>query len=112
MEGILEYCAVVAVGWLLLIGSRTPRGIRLIRRLRRIAPATVTRDQALEIARAECERRGYGWLGPVKVEESLKEYWLLSQADRLEGSVSVTVDVHTGEIKNVTLIPYRSPGHS
>lgn len=56
------------------------RLVPLWRRLLRVAPAAVTRDQALAIARSECERLGYPWQEPVDVIEQLREYVIWTSA--------------------------------
>jgi hypothetical protein len=53
--------------------------LKLQRRLLGIPAATIGRAQALALAQAECERRGYPTRPPLRVEERLREYvvWIL-----------------------------------
>ena len=79
--------------------------VRPLRGLLRIRPATITREQALAIARAECERRGYAWEEPVLLEERLREYWIMTRADHRGGNVLIDVDIHTGVVKRFRVSP-------
>jgi hypothetical protein len=45
-----------------------------LRKLGLVPKATISREQAEQIARAECERQGWTWVDPVHVEEALA-YW-------------------------------------
>lgn len=79
--------------------------VRLLRRLLGIAPPLITKVQAIAIARAECERRGYPWREPMRADEHLREYvvWILGQT--VGGNLGFHIDIHTGAITRVTTLP-------
>jgi hypothetical protein len=48
--------------------------ISWLRKVGLLDKAKITREQAEQLARAECERQGWKWLEPVHVEEAVT-YW-------------------------------------
>jgi hypothetical protein len=61
----------------------------------------VTRDEALEIARAVCEARGTPWLEPIKVYRHYGDWAIWTFASRRGGNVRVVIDGGTGEVKRL-----------
>jgi hypothetical protein len=76
----------------------------VLSRLRGVPPPTVTREQALAVARAEFERRGGGSAESPRVEERLRSYivWRYSGSG---GNTGVEVDIHTGAVLRVLVRP-------
>jgi len=68
----------------------------LLRTLLFIPQPRITKDEALEIARQECERRGWGWRNP-HVTEELKT-WLIWTMGGMRPSPFVAVNQQTGEV--------------
>lgn len=66
----------------------------------------VSREQAVGFARAELERRGFGWGEPVRVDTGLFCYTVFPW-DGLGkgGNVSVKVDKRDGRIRHVGVMP-------
>ncbi len=60
----------------------------------------VSRADALELARAECERRGCGSIEPVHVHRRIFGYWILTNADRMGGNISIVIDNCTGHVRS------------
>lgn len=65
----------------------------------------ITREEAIEIARAHAETRGWPWRGAVKVTAERtfilfgrRTFRVTSNADMLGGNVFVTIAADTGEI--------------
>jgi hypothetical protein len=74
---------------------------RLLRWLR--VPSTVRVDsgEAVDVARAECQRRGIPWLEPVRVHRHYGNWTVWTHADRIGGNVRVVVDAGTGDVLKV-----------
>lgn len=68
----------------------------LLRRLLFIPQPRVTSTEALEIARRECERHGWGWRDPFPVEQL--GTWLIWTMGGMRPSPYVVVDQQTGEV--------------
>lgn len=62
----------------------------------------VSREQALEEARAACEARGLPWWGPIKVYRHYGDWAVWTFADHRGGNVIVIVDGGSGAVKRVT----------
>jgi hypothetical protein len=71
---------------------------KLLRVLLFIPQPRVTREQALEIAQKECERRGWTWRDPTVVDQ-LRTWLIWSQGDII-GPPFVVVHQQTGEVVN------------
>lgn len=70
--------------------------------LAKVARPTITREQALEIARRECERRDLPWQEPVRVMSEFAEWAVWTHADHRGGNVRVIIDKGTGEVRGVS----------
>jgi hypothetical protein len=66
-----------------------------------ITMARVTRDEALRIARAETERRGWPWCEPVSVNRSLLTFHVMTNAQMRGGNVNVHVRIRDGSIRRI-----------
>ena len=69
----------------------------LQRRVMCIPPPRVTRSEALEIARQECQRRGWSWDKPYVVEEPRR--WLI-WIGTMRPPLLVVVDQQTGKVES------------
>lgn len=58
----------------------------------------IKRPDALGIARAECERRGWPWKDPVHVQERLRSYTVWTNADFRGGNCVISIDLVSGEV--------------
>jgi hypothetical protein len=79
--------------------------MRLRRAVLRIPPPRLTREQAAEIARAECERQGWAWEQPVRIHEHLRYYWFWTNAHMRGGNVHIRVDIHDGRVLWSSITP-------
>jgi hypothetical protein len=95
---VLRRCSA-GLDWL-----RRPARYAVMRVLRRIRGVEVklSRQQAIKLARAESERRGWPWTEPVAVSESVGHYRIWTNRGRRGGNVIIRVDVETGEIKHAS----------
>ena len=58
---------------------------------------------AIEIARRECERRGWEWLERVRVRASPPDTWNIRTAvGKRGGNGAFMIDAHTGEVRYAT----------
>ena len=73
--------------------------IRLLRRVLRISAPTVTRADAIDIAKSECIRRGWPWREPVRFQEELTSYRITTNARFKGGNVNIVIDITTGNVK-------------
>lgn len=76
--------------------------IRLLRRLRIVPPAPISREAALEIARQECGRRGWPWQEPVHVEEGLRSYVVRTNMQMRGGNCAIRISTQTGDVISST----------
>lgn len=70
----------------------------LLRRLRLGPPPGVSRQEAEDIARAECARRGWPWQEPVHVGELVWEYHFMTNARHTGGNVNIWVHRRDGDV--------------
>jgi hypothetical protein len=75
--------------------------IALLRILLRIPPPRITRNQAAEIARAECLRLGKPWDEPITIADRLRQYVVWTSADSIGGNINVFIDIHSGAVTAV-----------
>jgi hypothetical protein len=61
----------------------------------------VTREEALSIAHAGCDRRGLPWLEPVRVFRHYGDWSVWTHADHKGGNVRVIVDAGRGDVLSV-----------
>jgi len=72
--------------------------VRYLRRVGLLAKPKVSRDDALDVARAECQGRAWPWHGRVLVHEGLTYWHFMTNADSRGGNVNIWVDSRTGGI--------------
>lgn len=72
---------------------------RLLRWLTFLAGSRVTKDDAVVIARAECESRGVAFREPVKVYRHYGDWQVWTYADHRPPGVRLVVDAGSGEVK-------------
>lgn len=80
---------------------------RLIRSLLRIRKPTIDEEQALQITKDECLRRGWKWedLQPLLIKEHLRSYEIWTNADKLGGRVKIDIDFYSRRVKSVRALP-------
>ena len=71
---------------------------RLLRRLLGIPEPTISRQQAVQIARRECERKGWPWEEPILVEETLRTFRVYTNQLECDGGVHIRVDAVSAEV--------------
>jgi hypothetical protein len=71
---------------------------RLLRRVLFIPPPALSFEEAERIARAEAERRGWGWADPIHRHETLRGFRFRTNADKRGGNAEIMVRADTGEI--------------
>ena len=69
------------------------------RLLEKLLPAKLTPEAAEQVARAECERRGWPWTEPVTRSRGLRGYRFWTNAKAVSGNAEIIVDANTGEIR-------------
>jgi hypothetical protein len=65
----------------------------------------LSKQQALEIARAECEDRGWPWREPVLAQEHLRSYWFVTDWQFKGGNATIAVDYRSGKIVHAAFSP-------
>lgn len=70
--------------------------VQIVRRILRI-PA-LSREEILEIARAECARREWPWQEPVHVSVGLREADVVTNANSLGANYVIVVDPRDGRV--------------
>jgi hypothetical protein len=65
----------------------------------------ITREEAKELARAECERRGLGFDEPVRVIGGPLRYRIWTRSNARGGNVIVSVHRWNGETEVVAVTP-------
>jgi hypothetical protein len=65
--------------------------IPLFRRLRVIPEPKVSRDHALELAKAECTVRGWPWHEPAHLDEGWRSYFVRTNARSRGGNVLIRI---------------------
>jgi hypothetical protein len=69
------------------------------RLLEKLLPAKLTLEAAEQVARAECERRGWPWTEPVSRSRRLRGYRFWTNAKAVGSNAEIIVDANTGEIR-------------
>jgi len=59
---------------------------------------TISREQALRIAKAECERRDWKWIEPVRIDERLKCIIVWTNVSSMGGNATLKLDAFDGRI--------------
>jgi hypothetical protein len=72
--------------------------IKFFRTILFCRPAKVSRQEAEAIARTECLNRGWPWIEPVRVNEGLTHFHVMTNTRCRGGNVNLRVNVSTGEV--------------
>lgn len=79
--------------------------LQLIRSILRLPAATVTKAEAIEIARQAAVQNGFPWREPIFVEVGLVRYSIWTDTDRAGGNVSVDIRVSDGAVLQIGMLP-------
>ena len=79
--------------------------ISLARRVLPLGEPPVSRERALEIARRECDERGWQWVEPVEATERLRHWEVLTRARSRGANVRVHVSKRDGTVLLATQSP-------
>ena len=71
--------------------------LRLIRLVLRVPAPRIARDDAMLIAKQECERQGWTWRA-IHVIEDLREWTFVTNSDFVGLHAYITVDSVTGRV--------------
>ncbi len=72
--------------------------VGLLRRLRLLPGAAISREEAVAIAREECAQRGWPWREPIRVEEGWRSYVVRTNTEMRGGNCMILVSTRTGEV--------------
>jgi hypothetical protein len=75
--------------------------VGLLRRAGLLPKPKVSRDRALELARAECERRGWRWGAPVMIREWLLTRSVMTNAESIGGNATIWISSRSGVVGRV-----------
>ena len=65
----------------------------------------ISEEQAVSIAQAECQRRGWCWGTPIKVVHR-RRMWIIHTNWKMRGmNARIEIDSETGEIKEAAYLP-------
>lgn len=78
---------------------------RAIRRALGIPAPTLSMQDAEAVARAEAERRGWGWVEPISRRETLRGFRFRTCTDRRGGNVEMIVRADTGAVTRAWFAP-------
>ena len=65
----------------------------------------VTQEDALRIAREECERRGWPWVEPIGVSRHLLGYEILTNMRSLGQNATIRVSGRSGIVVQASFLP-------
>ena len=66
---------------------------------------SISRTQAISIARSECERRQWAWLEPVKAQSGDKVWIIHTSWGYRGGNAKISIDRETGEVVKAAYLP-------
>jgi hypothetical protein len=78
--------------------------LKFLRKLLFIPSAAVTRAQAEEIARQECEKQGWPWNTPIWIHEGLFYFHVRTNVNYRGGNVNVWIRVSTGRVVKAAFV--------
>jgi hypothetical protein len=65
----------------------------------------ISKDEAIKIAKQECDRRGWGWLEPVEIKQGRKAWKIRTNAFS-RGTIAIfSIDHQTGAVLRAGYIP-------
>ena len=65
----------------------------------------VTKEEALAVARQECNRRGWPWMEPVTISRGLFSYRLMTNRNKRGGNVRMRISTRNGSILEAGFAP-------
>jgi hypothetical protein len=66
---------------------------------------TLSVDQAIEIAKKECERRGWPWGEPLEIREGRNDVFIGTNYGVMGGNVGITISLIDGSVKSAGFAP-------
>lgn len=71
------------------------------RLLRKLVPSrpSISRDEAIEIARRECEKRGWVWAEPTAVRWGLRKWTVWTNADGIGSNAVFSINRSSGTVE-------------
>lgn len=79
--------------------------IDTLRRILRIQPLVLTKDDAVKIAKMECESRKTSWTEPVHLAERIRYYRIMTNSGYRGGNVILEIDVTSGNTTYFAFMP-------
>lgn len=70
-----------------------------------IKPPRISRDEAIDIARLECQQRSWPFIQPVNCRIGLSTYSIMTNCYSIGGNVYVKVDIHSGQVRSIGMSP-------
>jgi len=64
-----------------------------------LSKGNISKEEAKELARAECARRGVAWQEPIRVHRDFGDWEVWTHSGYRGGNVIITVDRGTGAIR-------------
>lgn len=64
----------------------------------------LTAEEARELARKECELRGWPWAEPIMVKRELWEFHVMTNASKRGGNVNVWIDARSRRVKRSAFV--------
>jgi hypothetical protein len=74
--------------------------IAVLRSLLGLSGEGISKEHALETARARCAQEGWPWVEPVRVNVDLREYHVMTNAEMRGGNVNIRIDRRSGEVRS------------
>jgi hypothetical protein len=65
----------------------------------------ISKSEAIDLARQECDRRGISWEGSVRVVGALRVITVWIDADKRGGNVIVRLGRRKGEVRKFLITP-------
>lgn len=75
--------------------------LRLLRALVGIGPPRISREEAMDIARLECEKRSWPFAVPVHCTLGLRTYSIVTNCNSVGGNVYIKIDILTGHVRSI-----------
>lgn len=68
-------------------------------------PPNISREKAISLAKIECEKRGWPFLGVIKVQEKRRSWIVNTNWESRGSNVKLRVDKNTGEVIDAKFMP-------
>jgi|GEM_PF-2798085 len=79
--------------------------IDTLRRVLRIQPLVLTKEDAVKIAKLECESRKTSWIEPIHLAEHVRSYSIMTNSGYRGGNAIIVIDVTTGNVTHFAFVP-------